>query len=385
MTTRREQANAIQEWMVAHRRHLHRHPEVGLDLPDTHDRLDSILRELGLRPERHDRSGLTVAISGSQPDGTTAVLRADMDALPVTERSGVEFSSERSGAMHACGHDLHMAMLLGAARAFVDTPPRRDVVLAFQPGEESDRGALQTLQHDNLRLGRSAATAFAIHVHATLPPHSVHFTRNVFMAYGDWFGVEFTGPGGHAARPESAGNPIEAAARFVLDSRRLVEEIALEEKVVATVTESIIGNSVNVIPASGRLRGTLRTLSVAQRDRLVTALRHSVAAAAAASGVAGTFELVEGYPAVLNDADYVDRMLTRLDSVLGPDLLTPMSQPSMVIEDFAYFLRQWPGAMVYLGANVPGHESFNHADDVMYDESVLATGTTMLLEAGDGF
>lgn len=385
MKSRQEQARATQNWMVAQRRHLHRHPEVGLELPDTHDYLDGVLREFGLSPERHDRSGLTVAISGSEPDGTTRVLRADMDALPITERSGVEFSSERPGAMHACGHDLHMAMLLGAARVFVDNPPRRDVVLAFQPGEESDRGALQTLGHENLQLGRSAATAFAIHVHATLPPHSVHFTRGVFMAYGDWFGVEFTGSGGHAARPESAGNPIEAAARFVLDSRRLVEEIARDEKVVATVTESIIGNSVNVIPAAGRLRGTLRSLSAGQRDRLISGLGDSVATAAAEFGVRGTFELVEGYPAVHNDAKFVNRMLIRLGEVFGPELLAPMTQPSMVIEDFAYFLDQWPGAMVYLGANVPGHESFNHSDDVMYDESVLSTGATMLLEAGDGF
>jgi hippurate hydrolase len=306
-----------------------------------------------------------------------------MDALPITERSGVDFESDRPGAMHACGHDLHMAMLLGAARAFGDHPPRRDVVLAFQPGEESDRGALKVLEHDNLQLGD--ASAFAIHVHATQPAHSVRYTRDVFMAFGDWFQVDFSGPGGHAATPEDAGNPVEAAAWFVLAARTLTEQLAREEHVVASVTESLIGNAVNVIAASGRLRGTIRTLSAGQRERLISGLTEAASAAAADAGVTATFELTEGYPAVRNDGAYVDRMLARFGEVLGPEQLTPMERPSMVIEDFAYFLQKWPGAMVYLGANVPGHRSFNHSDDVVYDEAVMATGATMLLEAGDGF
>ena len=384
MTSRHEQARELQDWMVEQRRHLHRHPEVGLELPDTHDYLERSLRDLGLIPERHDQSGLTIAIPGTEPNGTTAVLRADMDALPITERSGVEFPSTRDGAMHACGHDLHMAMMLGAASALVDVPPRRNVVLAFQPGEESDHGALRTLEHENLRLG-SSATAFAIHVHATLPAHTVNHTHDVFMAYGDWFRVDYSGPGGHAAVPEDAGNPIEAAARFVLASGRLTEELARQEHLVATVTESLIGNSVNVIPASGSLRGTLRSLSPDHRDRLISGLRTAATDTAAEAGVSAEFVLIEGYPAVRNNADYVDRMLARLGQTLDDGLLVPMARPSMVIEDFAYFLQRWPGAMVYLGANVAGHSSFNHSDDVLYDESVLATGATMLLEAADGF
>ena len=369
--------------MVEQRRILHQQPEVGLDLPDTHAHIDDVLRSCGLTPERHDQAGLTVALAGDDPDGSTTVLRADMDALPITERSGVDFESERSGAMHACGHDLHMAMLLGAARAFAEQPPRRDVVLAFQPGEESDRGALKVLEHENLQLSR--ATAFAIHVHATQPAHSVHFTHDVFMAYGDWFQVDFSGPGGHAATPEDAGNPVEAAARFVLAARTLTEELARDEHVVASVTESLIGNAVNVIAASGRLRGTIRTLSADQRERLIIGLTAAASTAATDSGVTATFELTEGYPAVRNDSAYVDRMVRRFGEVLGPEQLTPMERPSMVIEDFAYFLQKWPGAMVYLGANVLGHRSFNHSDDVVYDEAVMTTGAIMLLEAGDGF
>ena len=384
MSARRHQADASQEWMVEQRRHLHRHPEVGLELPDTHDHLETILRGLGLEPERHDRAGLTVAIAGTEPDGITTVLRGDMDALPVDERSGVPFGSTRPGAMHACGHDLHMAMLLGAARALVEHPPRRDVVLAFQPGEESDRGAVRTLEHRSLQLG-PAATAFAIHVHATQPAHSIHFTPGVFMAYGDWFQIDLDGPGGHAATPEETGNPIETASRFVLSAKQLIDELATAEHVVATVTESVIGNSVNVIAASGRLRGTIRSLSADQRDRAIVGFREAIAEAAAVTGIRARLELTEGYPAVVNDPDFVAAMVSRFEEIFGTEQLVEMSRPSMVIEDFAYFLHRWPGAMVYLGAQVPGHTSFNHSDDVVYDEAVLSTGATMLLEAADGF
>ena len=247
-------------------------PEVGLQLPDTHAFLLQKLRELGFDAEIHASSGLTVRIPGHSPDGFTSILRADMDALPVTENSGVEFASDRPGAMHACGHDLHMAMLLGAAHVMAEHPPRRDTVLAFQPGEESDRGALRTLEHRNLDLS-GPATAFAIHVNAVLPAHSINIRRGTFMAFGDWFRVDYRGEGGHASQPQSTGNPIEAASRFVAGLRDLVERLTLNEYVVATVTECQMGNTVNVIPAHGHLRGTLRTLSLGQRERLIDGMR----------------------------------------------------------------------------------------------------------------
>ena len=155
-----------------HRRHLHQHPEVGLDLPQTHDYVASVLRDLGYEVEVHRAAGVTARVAGSAPDGTVSVLRADMDALPVTERVELSFRSLHEGAMHACGHDLHMAMLLGAAQVLADHPPRRDTVLAFQPGEEADRGALPLLEHTNLGFA-GPATAFAVHVHALAPPGTI--------------------------------------------------------------------------------------------------------------------------------------------------------------------------------------------------------------------
>jgi hippurate hydrolase len=307
-----------------------------------------------------------------------------MDALPVQERSGVAFGSERAGVMHACGHDLHMAMLLGAARVLAEKPPRRDAVLAFQPGEESDRGAVRTLEHRNLA-SLTDATAFAIHVNAVQTAHTITYRRGTFMAYGDWFRVDFRGEGGHASQPESTGNPIEAGAWLVRDLGDLVERLSRDEYLVATVTESLMGNTVNVIPAHGSLRGTLRTLSGQQRTRLIEGLRTITGTSAERARVTGEFQLLEGYPAVSNDTEYVEALIRTLTLHGLGDRLHEMERPSMVIEDFAYFLHRWPGAMVYLGANVPGHTSFNHSDDVVFDESVMVTGAALLLMAADGF
>jgi amidohydrolase len=275
-------------------------------------------------------------------------------------------------------------MLLGAARVLAEKPPRRDTVLAFQPGEESDRGAVRTLEHRNLA-GLTDATAFAIHVNAVQAAHTVNYRRGTFMAYGDWFRVDFRGEGGHASQPESTGNPIEAGAWLVRGLGDLVERLSREERLVATVTESLMGNTVNVIPAHGSLRGTLRTLSGQQRTRLIEGLRTITTTSAERARVTGEFQLFEGYPAVTNDTEYVEALFRTLTLQGLGDRLHEMERPSMVIEDFAYFLHRWPGAMVYLGANVPGHTSFNHSDDVVFDESVMVTGAALLLMAADGF
>jgi amidohydrolase len=373
------QAAAQQEWMVAHRRALHQDPEVGLDLPDTHAYLVDALSDLGLQPEHHPGAGVTVDVPGTAA-GRPVVLRADMDALPVTERSGVDHPSRRDGAMHACGHDLHMAMLLGAAACLVEEPPARRTVLVFQPGEETDRGAVPTLaRHSNLAL--DTAEAFSIHVHATWPAHTVHLRAGTFMAFGDWFRVDYRGPGAHASQPHLAGNPVVAASELVSGLRTSVEQLAREEHLVATVTESRIGNTVNVIPTDGRLRGTVRTLSPGRREALLAELEHLALTTAAANDVDARVTITEGYPAVVNDAEYVDRVRAAIGD---RSEVVEMRDPSMVIEDFAYFLQRWPGAMVYLGAQVPGHDAFNHAADAVFAEDVLATGAGLHLLAADG-
>lgn len=376
-------AEAVFPTMVEWRRHLHRNPEVGIDLPETHAFVADILSGLGLEIERQATGGITASVPGYQPDGVTSVLRGDMDALPLRERSGEAFSSQRDGAMHACGHDLHTAMLLGAARVLTEAPPRRDTVLVFQAGEESDHGALRVLQHRQVA-SLEQATAFAVHVNAVLPTGSIHVRPGTFMAFGDWFAIDYVGAGGHASSPEIAASPIEAGADTIRDMRSLVDDLDAAGHVVATVTEVTMGNTVNVIPTHGRLRGTIRALSAEQRGSLIRGIEDIVNTAADRVGVTGTVSWTEGYPAVVNDPHYVTALTERLAGHGLADRLQLMSKPSMVIEDFAYFLQRWPGAMVYLGANVEGHHSFNHSDDVVFDESVMALGAALHLIAADG-
>ena len=369
--------------MSGHRRHLHRHPEIGLDLPGTHEYVGGVLADLGLDVERHESAGLTARVAGSSPDGVVSVLRADMDALPIEELSGVDFGSIVPGAMHACGHDLHMAMLLGAAKVMTARPPLRDTVLVFQPGEEADRGAVATLQHENLQI-TGPATAFAIHVHAQEPVGTILHRGGTFMAAGDWFTVDVTGPGGHASQPHLVGNPIDAAADLTVGLHSIVADLEKEEPAVVTVTECQMGNTVNVIPAHGRMRGTIRTLSPEARSGVLAEMAALAEEIASRRSLDVAVTVHEGYPAVVNDDYYVDALVGRLRQTEMRDLLRPMPAASMVIEDFAYFLQRWPGAMVYLGANVEGCTAFNHADNVQYDERAFPIGAALHLEAADG-
>jgi hippurate hydrolase len=379
VTDRMDQARSMTNWIRAHRRALHQMPEIGLELPNTQDYIATTLRDLGLEPEVHPGAGVTAHIPGRSP-GTATVLRSDMDGLPVTEHTGLEFAAD-NGAMHACGHDLHMAMLLGAAACLVESPGLHDTVLAFQPGEEGYRGAVPLLtSHANLQI--EDAEAFAIHVHATWNAGTVYHRTGPFMASGDAFQVTFNGPGGHGGQPHLVGNPIAAIADVVSRLRTAVAQLNTTEFVVATVTQVAAGTTGNVIPAEGTMRGTIRTLSPGQRELLIGRLQRISADAATETGLGVDVELREGYPVTVNDPNYLARLVRVLDET--GIRAEEMSAPSTVTEDFSYFLQRWPGAMVFLGAQVPGHTSFNHAHDAVFDEDVLPLGAALHLLAADG-
>ncbi len=375
--SRLDQAPGLHLRMLEHRRHLHAHPEVGLALPATHEYVADHLRALDLEPEVHAAGGVTARIKGRATAGRIRILRSDMDALPLQERTPLDFASTNPGAMHACGNDLHMAMLLGAAELFLSQPPAHDVVVAFQPGEEADRGALALLEHKTLRSLPQDAIAFAIHVNAVIPSGVVASRAGCFMAYGDWFRVVFGGPGGHASAPDLTSNPIDGMATWTRRLHELTDELRVTEPLVATVTEAIAGNTVNVIPTSGSLRGTLRTLSKEQRARAHKRLEAITREVASIFGLRGALEITAGYPAVMNDPVILGAILAAHDGERPGSPAQEMTEPSMVIEDFAYFLYRWPGAMVYLGAQVDGHSSFNHSDDVVFDESVMTVGLAL--------
>lgn len=356
--------------MAGHRHYLHQRPEVGLDLPDTHEYVVRQLEELGLDVEWYPGKGVTARIEGTGSDSAPVIFRADMDALPVHEDVDVPFRSRRPGAMHACGHDLHMATLMGVAHDLVKRRPARDVILAFQPGEESDRGALQTLTHNNLQI--TEAETFAVHVNAVLPVGTVSYSRGVFMAFGDWFDIDISGAGGHASAPERVGNPIRAGAQITEELVALAKTLSSESaRVVATTTEFRSGNTVNVIPTHAKLRGTLRTISENQRQALHQGFEAIVSRVAGANALDASLRIVHGYPAVISHEDFVNQSLANWRECGVVADFAEMDHPSMVIEDFSYFLHKWPGAMVYVGAAVGVNPSFNHSATAEFDDAAM--------------
>lgn len=369
-----EPSAETRSYMREQRRYLHRFPEVGLELPETHNYIARELRSVGLEVEQHPSGGVTTTIAGTNPDARTVILRADMDALPVVEETGEEFTSENVGAAHACGHDLHMATMLGVARDLVTKPPVRPVIVVFQPGEETDRGAVPTLKHDNLQV--IDADAYAVHVNSALPRGTVHYRRGTFMAFGDWFTIEINGIGGHASTPERVGSPIRLGGSFVESFVSLAKKLSRDgDKAVSTVTEFLAGNTVNVIPASGRLRGTIRSTRADVRTELIAGMQGIVGSQH--RDMRTSLSIKEGYPAVVSDDAALEFLVGLLSQGPLANSLHQMAEPSMVIEDFSYFLQKWPGAMVYVGAQAEENPAFNHSANARFHDDAMDTAFTL--------
>lgn len=373
-----ESAKTLTPFMQQLRRELHQIPEVGLVLPETQFVVREELERLGLEVETDSvSSGMSARIPGTS--GSTIVLRADMDALPIHETNDLLFRSRHPGAMHACGHDLHASMLLGAAKFLTTRQPLHDVVLAFQAGEEFDRGALPLLAHRNLA-SITDARAYALHVHANYPSGTFNWRTGPFMGFGDWFSMNVHGSGGHASAPQLARSPIPAAANLAAEINSITDLSQLPWPTrIATVTEFLAGNSVNVIPPSASLRGTIRGKDLDTITTVRSALRVLTEKASTRFATDVALEITEGYPAVMNDVDATNHAVRLATGLVGANYVREMPETSMVIEDFSYFTQRWPGSMLYLGASLDGFPAFNHSPDAMFDESAMTAGCAFLI------
>ena len=379
-------ATALQPRTVALRRALHRHPEQGLELPRTQA---AVLADLADVPGLELSTGRTCSsvvavLTGARP-GPTVLLRGDMDALPLHEDTGLPFASEVAGAMHACGHDTHVAMLAGAARMLSD---RRDeltgrVVLMFQPGEEGHHGARNMIDDGVLDVAGRPVSALALHVSATVACGRVQVRPGPMMASTDTLRVTVTGRGGHASAPDQALDPVPAAAAIIGALATMVgRRISVFDPAVVTVAHLWAGTTHNIIPETAHLEGTLRCLSEDTRALLREEVRRVCRHTAAAHGCTAEVELEPGYPVTVNDAGVVDTVQALARSVLGADSAPPMEHPIMGAEDFSYVLQQVPGAIAFLGASPPGVDparaAANHSNRVVFDEDVLASGVALL-------
>jgi amidohydrolase len=374
-------ARALGNDAVDLRRRLHRRPEVGLDVPETQAIVLDALDGLGL--EVRTGSGLTSIVAdlvGGRP-GPTVLLRSDMDALPVREATGLPFASQ-TDAMHACGHDAHMAMLVGAARLLA---ARREelggwVRFVFQPGEESFAGARIMLDEGLLDDGPPPAAAFALHVFPTYPAGSVCVRPGSMMASSDMVSVTVVGRGGHASTPHLALDPVPAACEIALATHALVtRRVDVFDPAVVTVGRIDAGTTHNVIPERANLLATVRAFTEETRSSVLEGVRRLAGGIAGAHGLAAETVVTPGYPVTVNDPAMARLVLDVAGELFGPDRAVEMRNPVPAAEDFSYILQRVPGAMVFLGVR-PGGEAVPamlHSNRMILDEDALPAGIAL--------
>ncbi|MGO8727171.1 MAG: M20 metallopeptidase family protein [Streptosporangiaceae bacterium] len=375
---------------IAELRHaIHRDPEIGLDLPRTQRKVLDALDGLPLEISRgRSLSSVTAVLRGGKP-GRTVLLRGDMDALPVAERTGLPYASAVEGVMHACGHDLHTAMLAGAARLLSARQPELpgNVIFMFQPGEEGLGGARQMIDEGVLdAAGERPVAAFGLHVASGLLPLGVSMSRpGTMMAAADTLEVTVRGHGGHASQPHRAADPIPAACEIVIALQTMVtRRFDVFDPVVITVGSFHAGTTDNVIPDEARFEATVRSFSAEARAAVAAAAPALVREIAAAHGLTAGVQYVGNYPVTVNNAAEVAFAEQAIAGVLGEGRFVAAPNPITGSEDFSYVLEQVPGAFIMLGACPPDADPatapFNHSADAVFDDRALADGTALYAE-----
>ena len=390
-----EDAGAIHDELRAFRRAMHAEPEVGLDLPRTQERVLAALDPLGL--ELFTGSA-TTSVTGvlrggaAGPDAgrPTVLLRADMDALPVQELVDVDYRSRIDGAMHACGHDLHTAMLIGAARLLsarrAELPG--DVVLMFQPGEEGFGGGKVMVEEGVLEAaGRRVDAAYGMHVFSALEPYGRFATKpGTMLAASDAFAVTFRGKGGHGSAPHGAKDPVPAAAELVTALQTTVtREFSIFDPIVVTVGVLRAGTKRNVIPDEAYVEATVRTFSPEAQAKAAQVLPRVARGIAAARGLEVSVEYVAEYPITANTPAEADFSRSVIEELFGDvERQHRWVDPIAGSEDFSFVLREVPGSFVGLGAVPPGLDpmttEFNHSPRAYFDDGVLADGAAVYAE-----
>ena len=379
---------ALSADLVALRRELHQDPELDRHLPRTQGRILEALSGLDLEiATGRSLSSVTAVLRGGRP-GPAVLLRADMDALPVQENTGLDFAS-RNGAMHACGHDLHMTGLVGAARLLA---ARRDelagdVVLMFQPAEETAGGAERMIEEGVLTAaGAEVVAAYGLHVFSSVIPGGLVVTKpGPMLASADCAEVEFVGAGGHGSMPHAAKDPVVALCEAVLALQTMVtREFDVFDPVVLTVGQIAAGTAPNVIPDSARFAASIRSFTPQTRRRLGELVERTVRGVAEAHGLAARVNYQFQYPVTANDPGHAAFALDTARDLFGPGAAFEMPRPVTGSEDFSFVLDRVPGAFVGLGACPPDRDpataSANHAGDAVFDEAVLPQAAVLLAE-----
>jgi len=388
ISTLRDEARDLLDETVALRRTLHQWPELGNDLPVTRENVLANLEGLPLDITLHQTtSGIAALLDGGKP-GPTVLLRGDMDALPMPEDTGLDFASKVKGAMHACGHDTHTAMLVGAAKLLsarqADLPGR--VLFMFQPGEEGFGGADFMLNEGLLQLPHRAdgsespvTGAYALHISANLPSGWIASKGGAVMASADQMHIKVIGRGGHASQPHAALDPIPVACEIVQALQMMVTRtIDVFDPSVVTVGRITAGTTNNVIPETAEIEGTIRAVSERTRSKVRDGIRRVAEGVAAAHDAQVDIRFEDGYPVTVNNVGSAGFSLDVAREVLGNNAVVEMPNPVMGAEDFSYVLNRVPGSMMFLGGTPLDRDlskaAPNHSNRVYFDENAMVDG-----------
>jgi amidohydrolase len=384
-------AEAILPDLVALRRDIHREPELGLHNPLTLAKIKAALAELPLEfREGPSTTGLIATLKGGGDNSRTVLLRGDMDALPLDEDTGLDYGSTIEGAMHACGHDTHVAMLVGAAKMLC---ARRDqlngsVQFMFQPGEEGHHGARFML--DDGLIDPLPDAAFALHIMPNAPHGLLSGRAGALLASSDVLRIRVLGAGGHASMPHDAIDPVPIACEIVSAIQAMVtRKMSVFDPAVVTIAKIEGGTTNNIIPESAHMWGTVRTHSAAARAKVASELRRLIPGIAAAHGASAVIDIEEGFPVTMCDARAVQFGETVWKSLYGDGAWHGLHHPIMGAEDFAYVLEKVPGAMFFLGAAHEGDDWRRccglHSNRMVLDDSVMARGAAFHAAVAERF
>ena len=366
---------------VAVRRHLHAHPELSFQETNTAAFVTKELQKLGLQPRAIANTGVVALIEG-RPGGPTVALRADMDALPIIEANDVPYKSTVSGVMHACGHDVHTASLLGAARILNELKGefQGSVKLMFQPGEERLPGGASLMIKEGVLENPRPASVLGQHVFPHLPAGKIGVRPGRYMASTDELYLTIRGKGGHGAMPEMNLDPVLVAAHIIVAAQQIVSRRA-NPKIPSVLSfgKVIANGATNIIPNEVYLEGTFRTLNEAWRDEAHGHLRTLCEGLAASMGAVCELEIRRGYPYLENEPALTARVRAAAEAYLGPENVVDLDQ-WMAAEDFAYFSQAAPACFYRLGTrHADGRfASSVHTPTFDIDEQALATGPGLM-------
>ena len=384
-----DRAEKFRDEMVELRRALHREPELGLDLPLTQDRILAALDGLPLELSvGRGLTSVTAVLRGGRPGGAV-LLRGDMDALPVQETTDVEYASTVDGRMHACGHDMHVAGLVGAAKILCEMREELhgDVVFMFQPGEEGYSGAQKMIEEGVLdAAGKPLDAVYAIHVASNTLTQGLLATKSgVVMSASDAVKVTVRGVGGHGSTPHTAKDPVPAVCEMVTAlQNHVTRTYDVFDPVVITVGKLNAGSQSNVIAASAEFEATVRSFSDTNHTHLQERVPALVKGIAAAHGLTAEVDYEVQYPPTVNDDSEAVFAMETVQNLFGAESGFVSPVPAAGSEDFSFVLREVPGAMLLLGAVPPETElstaPANHAPDAHFDDAVLPRQAALLAE-----